>query len=223
MANIAALKVASEVQALHHKTRFPSLPLPAIKSLFENGLPRGIVAEINGRRSSGRTSLSLHVLAQATARHEVCAVVDLQDNFHPASAVLAGVQLEQLVWVRCQGNAEHAIRATDLLLHAGGFGVIVLDLCEANARLLNRIPLSYWYRFRRALEHTPTILLVCAESAQAKASSLNRLQLKAKGFHWAGRAPSLLLRGLETTVGTSAFHSQAGLHVRVCVSSRLSN
>jgi len=91
------------------------------------------------------------------------------------------------------------MRAADLLLHAGGFGVVLLDLCEASTRILNRIPLSYWYRFRRAVEHTPTILLVCGDvCSQAKASCRMGLELKHKESHWSGKVPFLRLEGLET-------------------------
>src|SRR5579863_1073484 len=117
-------KPASELST---EPKFPNLFVPAFHSVLEEGLARGILVEICGRRSSGRTAGCLHVLAQATRRGEVCAVVDLYDSFHPASAQAAGVVLERLIWVRCQLNAEHAMRAADLLLHAGGFGVIWLD------------------------------------------------------------------------------------------------
>ncbi len=138
------------------------------------------------------------MLAQATRRGEVCAVVDLDDRFHPASAVAGGVRLEHLLWVRCRGNAEHALRAADLLLHAGGFGVVLLDICDASPRVLNRIPLSYWYRFHRAIEHTPTILVVCAAAPQVRSSSLQRLQLARKQTRWIGSAPFLVLQGVES-------------------------
>ncbi|MGA8028739.1 MAG: hypothetical protein WB992_16460 [Bryobacteraceae bacterium] len=195
MANTAA----SFLPPLLQKTTHAPLEIPALKPLFSNGLARGAIAEVNGRRSSGRTSICLHILAQATARGEVCAVIDAHDSFHPASAFAAGVQLDRLVWVRSSGNPENAIRAADLLLHAGGFGVVLLDLCEANARALNRIPLSYWFRFRRAVEHTPTILLICAESRQAKSSCSIYLELKSNAIDWRGAPPFLLLRGFETT------------------------
>jgi hypothetical protein len=148
------------------------------------------------------------MLAQATARGEICAVIDLYDRFHPASAQSAGVQLDRILWVRCRGNAEHTIRATDLLLHAGGFGIVLLDLCDANAYLLNRIPLSYWHRFRRAIEHTPAILLICADSAQARSCSASNLELKPKVFLWSGRPPFSRLRGIKTYARVSrARHS----------------
>jgi recA bacterial DNA recombination protein len=196
MAKFARLALS----ALHFEQaeqKFAALPVPALLRLLETGLSRGIIAEVNGRRSTGRTSACLHILAQATARGEICAVIDLNDSFHPASAAGAAVELDRVLWVRCRGNAEHAIRAADLLLHAGGFGVVLLDLCEASARTLNRIPLSYWYRFRRAVEHTPAILLICADAAQAKSCASTAIELRAQTFRWSGKAPFLLLRGIH--------------------------
>jgi recA bacterial DNA recombination protein len=176
--------------------KLPPLSAPAFNSLLQNGLQRGILAEINGVRSSGRTSAALHLLAQATHRGEVCAVIDLYDSFHPASAAAAGVALDRIVWVRCRGNAEHAMRAADLLLHAGGFGMVLLDLCDANARVLNRIPLSYWYRFRRAIENTPTIFLLCADTRQARSASVT-VELRRERVRWSGKSPFRLLRAIE--------------------------
>ncbi|MBV9157840.1 MAG: hypothetical protein JO097_16365 [Acidobacteriaceae bacterium] len=199
MANTTCFVRAAQLKELHEPKELLSLS----KLRFLKGLARGAITEITGPRSSGRTSLALYILAQATQAGEVCAVVDLNNNFHPESAALAGVRLEQLIWVRCGGNAEHAIRAADLLLHAGGFGVVLLDLSEATPRVLNRLPISYWYRFRQAVEHTPTVFLVCATSSQCKSSSTKRIELKVKAFHWTGAAPFLLLRGIE---------SEANLH-----------
>ena len=190
-------KPASRLAIVRHQPLFPPLEAPLLKSLFQKGLSRGGIVEIYGLRSSGRTSVYLHILAQATARGEVCAVIDLNGSFHPLSAAMAGVRVSQLLWVRCRGNAEHAMRAADLLLHAGGFGAVVLDLSEASARVLNRIPLPYWYRFRSAVENTPAILIVCTPSAQVKSSFRQDLQLKRKVFHWSGKAPFLVFRGIE--------------------------
>ena len=188
---------ASALLSVRQEPKFTPLIIPGLQRLLPHGMSRGIIAEINGRRSSGRTSACLSILAQATRQGEICAVIDLYDSFHPASAEEAGAQLNSIVWVRCRGNAEHALRTADLLLHAGGFGVILLDLCEAKFRVLNRIPLSYWHRFRLAIENTPTILLVCAETSQAKSSNGAMLEFKTKGSHWTGIAPFLLLRGLD--------------------------
>jgi hypothetical protein len=191
-------KPASALHAVSKESKFAEVEVPALKKLFSKGLTRGVIAEVHGRRSAGRTSVCLHILAQTTARDEICAVVDVHDSFNPASAQAAGVKLESLIWVRCRGNAEYALRAADLLLHAGGFGVVLLDMCETSARVLNRIPLSYWYRFRNAVENTPTVLLICADLPQAKSCSSMNVELKSKLFQWSGKPPFQLLKGLHT-------------------------
>lgn len=197
MAKLAALTSAHSLSTQPQiPPPFPPLQVPALHP-FRNGLPRGAITEIVGRRSSGRMTAILHTLAQATAQGEICAVVDTNDGFHPASAEAAGVILSRIVWVRCSTSAENALRVTDLLVHSGGFGVIVLDLCEVKARVLDRIPISYWYRFRRAIEYTSTILLVCAESTQARAST-NHLEVSIKRTRWTGVWPFRLMHGIET-------------------------
>jgi hypothetical protein len=212
MANIGQLlQSASPFGVLERQPCFPPLSLPALPML-PTGLSRGAITEIAGLRSSGRTAAMLHILAQATARGEVCAVVDTDDQFHPASAAASGVRLSSLVWVRCGGNAERAMRAADLLLHAGGFGIVVLDLCEVKPQLLNRIPISYWYRFRRAIEQTATSLLVCARSSQAKAS-VNQLELGNANARWEGALPFRLLRSLD--VSAQARRPAAGRSARL--------
>ncbi|MBV9759959.1 MAG: hypothetical protein JO340_05300 [Acidobacteriaceae bacterium] len=199
MANIVPLLRYSEWTGQNLEPKFPALRLSGLKLLLSKGLLRGTLAEVSGPRSSGRTSMALHILAEATRRGEICAIVDLHDSFHPASAEAGGVDLTRIIWTRCRGNAEHAMRATDLLLHGGGFGVVMLDLFEASPRVLNRMPGSYWYRFRRALEHTPAILLICVETAQAKFCSLYSIELKSETFDWPGKTPFRLLRGIEST------------------------
>ena len=205
MANISAAlryselwKPASEIKVLPEENRSEPLMAQSLSSILPVGIKRGDIAEISGPRSAGSTALYFHLLATATARGEICAVVDSADVFDPASAVAAGVQLERLVWVRCGGHLEHAMRAVDLLLHAGGFGFVCLDLCEAHPRHLNRIPLSYWHRFRYVLENTSTVLLVCARFPQAKSSSSVRLQAKLKAISWLGTPPFSRLAGVET-------------------------
>src|SRR6202021_3946314 len=72
---------------------------------------------------------------------------------------------------------EQGLRATDLLLESGGFGLIVLDLGDLPPQSARRIPLTTWFRFRRAIEHTPTILLVIEKQAIAGSCSSLLLQL----------------------------------------------
>src|ERR1035438_8886683 len=88
------------------------------------GLPRGWLTGIFGAASSGRTSLLVAILAEATAREEVCALVDAEDAFDPASTAAAGVRFDRLLWVRCGHRAESALKAADLLIQGGVFGPI---------------------------------------------------------------------------------------------------
>src|SRR5712692_9641468 len=62
---------------------------------------------------------------------------------------------------------EQALKTTDLLLHGGGWGVVVFDLCQISWVDALRIELSTWFRFRRAIENTPTILLLLGEESCA--------------------------------------------------------
>ena len=72
---------------------------------------------------------------------------------------------------------EQVLRATDLLLESGGFGLIVLDLSDLPPQSARRIPLTTWFRFRRAVEHTPTILLAIEQHPIAGSCSSLLLQL----------------------------------------------
>ena len=172
---------------------FPSgSALPRQPELLQQ-FPRGRISEIYGPRSSGRTSLFHSVLAASTGRGEYAALIDTSNAFDFCSAASAGVVLEKLLWVRCGGNAEHALRAADLLLQAGGFGVVALDLIDASPQALARIPPTAWFRFRRAIEPTPTVFLVLADKSLTKSCAARRVALERKKPVFAGQAPFKLL------------------------------
>src|SRR5689334_423171 len=117
-----------------------STGIPALDAQIV-GLPRGAVSEIFGRASSGKTSMLLSILAAATCRGEVCAVVDGHDAFSPSSAADAGVDLKRLLWVRCQ-NVDQSLKATDLLLQGGGFGIVALDVSDLPLEAVHAVPLA---------------------------------------------------------------------------------
>jgi hypothetical protein len=156
--------------------------------------PRGRISEINGPRSSGRTRLLHSLLAASTGLDECAALIDTSDSFDPPSAEAAGVKLEKLLWIRCGGNAEHALRAADLLIQAGGFGVVALDLIEAPAKALARIPPTAWFRFRRSIEPAQTILLVLADRPLTKSCAARRVSLERRKPVFTGKHPFQLLR-----------------------------
>jgi recombination protein RecA len=245
-----------------------------------SGLPRGALSEIFGPASSGRTSMILAALADATRRQEVCALVDAGDSLHPESTAAAGMDLQRLLWIRCGENPprrhgsteeiddlkiddcrlknqqpadhesltssprmnadergsgsirnlqsgqnskletrnytghwplttnhclfnrqssswdrrlEQVLKITDLLLQSGGFGMVVVDLADVPPRFARRIPLASWFRFRRAVENTPTVLLVVEQEPYAKtcASLVLKMQPGVSGQSALGNEPSV--------------------------------
>jgi hypothetical protein len=178
-ARLAGVTTASRL-AVRPAPEMVSSGIAAMDALT-GGLPRGSLTEICGPASSGRTTLLLAALAAATRRGECCAVVDASDALDPQSAVAAGVELSRLLWVRCGENSpekslEQLLRATDLLLESGGFGMIALDLGDLPPQAARRIPLTTWFRYRRAVEHTSTVLL--AIERQSIAGSCSSLLVK---------------------------------------------
>jgi hypothetical protein len=167
---------------------------PEVLSTPTHDFPRGRISEIVGARSAGRTSVLHALLAASTGRGDFSALVDTNDAFDPCSAAAVGAELGQLIWVRCGGNAEHALRAADLLIQAGGFGVVALDLAEAAPRALQRIPPTAWFRFRRAIETTPTILAVVADRPLARSCASLLVKMPPRRAVFTGQAPFFLLR-----------------------------
>jgi hypothetical protein len=160
----AALTLATGISEVDHLT---------------GGIPRGALSELFGPASSGRTSLLLSMLSYATSHDEICAIVDINDTFAPTSAASAGIDLDRLLWIRCGANLEHGFKATDHLLHAGGFGLVILDMSDVAGKDARRIITSWWYRFRRTIENKPTALVVM--SAEACTRSCASLTLELNG------------------------------------------
>ncbi len=164
-----------------------STGVPEIDALV-GGLPRGAMTEICGAACSGRTSLLLSALASRTADGEVCALVDARDSFDPLTGNAAGIALEKLLWVRCQ-NIDQALRAMDLLIQAGGFGMVAVDLSDVPTRTVRQVPLNAWFRFRRAVEDSPTILLMIEQESNAKTCASLVLRLEMAEARWTKASP----------------------------------
>jgi recombination protein RecA len=181
------------------------------------GFPRGQLSELVGPRSSGRTSLLLRLLATATARGELVALVDALDMLDVESAATAGVDLERLLWIRglvvanpgmChdmnQRAMEQAVRALTLVLQAGNFGLVVFDVVDVPAEALRRLPFTTWFRLQRMVEGRQTICVLAGAERMARSSAGLTLHLGMKeqgsgireqgaGIRYAGR----LFEGLD--------------------------
>ena len=166
--------------------------ISALDARLGGGFPRGHLSELVGPRSSGRTSLLLQMMAAATARGELVALVDALDMLDVESAAAAGIDLDRLLWIRghvvtnqglCrelnQRAIEQAIRAFTLVLQAGNFGLVVFDVAEAPADAVRRLPFTTWLRLQRMVEGSQTACVLVGGEAMARSSAGLTLRLAA--------------------------------------------
>lgn len=94
------------------------------------GFPKGRVVEIYGPESSGKTTLTLHLIAEAQKAGGVCAFIDAEHALDPAYAKNLGVDLDELL-ISQPDNGEQALEITDTLVRSGGLDVLVIDSVAA--------------------------------------------------------------------------------------------
>lgn len=146
-----------------------------LDACLRGGLPRGQLSELAGPRSSGRMTLLLRMMAAATARGEIVALVDTLDRLDVASAAAAGVDLSRLLWIRGQENPidralDRALKALNLVLQAGGFGVVAIDLADVPLTAIRQIPFNTWMRVQRVIEGSDTACVLLASEPLARSA-----------------------------------------------------
>jgi hypothetical protein len=169
--------------------------LPALDRLLARGLPKGRMAELSGRRSSGRFSAALSAIASATAAGESAALVDLGDHLDPQAALAAGVDLPRLLWVRPRKLSE-ALTAAEILL-ATGFALVVLDLgLRPGGKFL---PDAAWVRLAREASVRGASLLLSTPWRVSGVAADVVVETGGARPVWLGRgSPAPLLAGLES-------------------------
>ncbi|OFW38435.1 MAG: hypothetical protein A3F70_01315 [Acidobacteria bacterium RIFCSPLOWO2_12_FULL_67_14] len=176
--------------------------IAALDSRIGGGLPRGQLSELVGPHSSGRTAVLLQVLSAATRRGEIAALVDTFDRLDVSSAASAGVALDRLLWIRGQAisgalldrTVERALKALNLVLQAGGFGVVAIDLADAPPAAVRRIPFTTWLRLQRVIEGSDIVCVLAAGQPLARSAGGLTLSL-AGGSQWT--PGTRLLTGLD--------------------------
>jgi len=94
------------------------------------GIPRGRVTEIYGPEAGGKTTLTLHIIAEAQKAGGVCAFIDAEHALDPAYAASLGVDLEQLI-LNQPDNGEQGLQLVDLLVSSGNVDLVVIDSVSA--------------------------------------------------------------------------------------------
>ena len=182
--------------------------VPTLDAALGGGLRRGHLSEIVGGRSTGRTSLVCRICAAATARGEIAALVDTHDRFDPASAARAGVDLSRLLWIRDRGDALRALKAMNLVLQAGNFGRVILDLADVRSVALRQIPMTTWMRLARVIEGSQTVALVVAAEHLARSAGGVTIALGTGGARWTGGSDrARLLRGVDVRPRVVSAHA----------------
>lgn len=165
--------------------------IPLLDVQLGGGFPRGQLSEVVGARSSGGTSVLLRLMATATARGELVALIDALDMLDVESAVASGVDLDRLLWVRGEVASSagdrsdraitQAIKALTLVLQAGNFGLVALDLGEAPVEVLHQLPSTTWLRLQRMIEGSQVVCLLTGNHQMARSAAGLTLQLGTGG------------------------------------------
>jgi hypothetical protein len=170
-----------------------AIDIAALDACLRGGLPRGQLSEIVGPSSSGRTAIALQAIAASTRRGEIAALIDTFDRLDVTSAAAAGVELERLLWVRGEASGgsdaslNRALKAVNLVLQAGGFGCVVLDLADVSPTAVRRIPFTTWLRVQRIIEGSDTACVLIAPQPLARSAGGLTLSLAGR-VRWTGDA-----------------------------------
>jgi hypothetical protein len=175
--------------------RHLSTGISALDALLGGGLPLCGLSEITGGASSGRTAIMWALLAAATRRGEMTAVIDLPDALNPESLAAAGADLQRVLWVR-PPSLRSSLRCTDLILAAGGFGLVVLDLSCANGQAL---PLHVWPRLVRLAKQSQTALAILVQQPVTGSFATMSVTLARQRVRW-DRGLWCTFEGLATRV-----------------------
>jgi recombination protein RecA len=99
-------------------------------ALGVGGLPRGRVVEIYGPESSGKSTLAMHVVAEAQRNGGICAYIDAEHAMDPAYAANIGVDVDELL-ISQPDTGEQALEIADMLIRSGALDVVVIDSVAA--------------------------------------------------------------------------------------------
>src|SRR3981081_310302 len=125
-----AIMKLGEVAAARDVTVIPTGALPLDLALGVGGMPRGRVVEIYGPESAGKTTVALHVVAEAQKQGGVAAFVDAEHALDPIYASRSGVNIDDLL-ISQPDTGEQALEIVEVLVRSGAVDVIVIDSVAA--------------------------------------------------------------------------------------------
>ena len=175
-------------------------PMPVHGWRHPRELMRGVdkaIPSLVGRQPASAGPAQIHVVARCAGEQVERDRELLRRGFRPPRSLPQLRESNAAPQVRSGGRSvkpwkrlEQALKTTDLLLHGGGWGVVVVDLGGISWVDARRIELSTWFRFRRAIENTATILLLLGEESCAKSCASLVLRCQRKADNWSRAATS---------------------------------
>ena len=186
----------------------PSGSLGLDLALGIGGLPRGRIVEIYGPESSGKTTLALHVIAEAQRRGGTCAFIDAEHALDPIYARKLGVDVDNLLLSQPDGG-EQALEICDTLVRSGAVDVLIIDSVAAlvpRAELEGEMGDSHVGLHARLMSQALRKLTGSVSKSRTMLVFLNQIRLKI----------GVMFGNPETTTGGNAlkFYASVRLEIR---------
>jgi hypothetical protein len=212
---------------------FAPTGMAALDALLGGGLRRGHVSELVGSLTSGRTTLALEMIAAATRRGELVALVDALDRLDVLSAAsAAGLDLERLLWIRGHLTShlgvhraanlramEQAIKALSLVLQSGVCDLVIFDIADAPLAAIRALPFTTWLRLHRMIEGRRTACLLVSPAPIWRSPAGVTLEMTAEA--WTDerpQAPSHTRVFTGLTMTPRIIRAHVPTHASLCVS-----
>jgi recombination protein RecA len=188
-----------------------SVPTGALSldlALGISGLPRGRVTEIYGPESSGKSTLAMHVVAEAQRNGGVCAYIDAEHAMDPIYAKAIGVDIDQLL-ISQPDTGEQALEIVDMLVRSGALDVVVIDSVAA---LTPRAEIEG----EMGDSHVGLQARLMSQALRKLTANLNRTQTIALFINQLREKIGVMFGSPETTPGGRAlkFYSSVRLDIR---------
>lgn len=172
------------------------------------GLPRGRIVEIFGPESSGKTTLTLHVIAEAQKAGGTAAFIDAEHALDPAYAAKLGVDVENL-YISQPDNGEQALEITDTLVRSGAVDIVVVDSVAAltpRAEIEGEMGDSHMGLQARLMSQALRKLTANIQKSNTLVIFINQIRMKI----------GVMFGSPETTTGGNAlkFYSSVRLDIR---------
>jgi recombination protein RecA len=192
-------------------TRIAAIPTGALAldlALGIGGVPRGRIVEIYGPESSGKTTLALHVVAEAQRNGGVAAFIDAEHALDPVYAQALGVDIDEL-YISQPDTGEQALEIADMLIRSGALDVVVIDSVAA---LVPRAELEG----DMGDTHVGLQARLMSQALRKLAGTINRSQTTAVFINQLREKIGVMFGSPETTPGGRAlkFYSSVRIDVR---------